>query len=69
MNHIIDEKVKRARRERERPGCDEHAKHEGEDRENGNPFCRDFGRGTTLHLLGKVVLHSDWEMKKTRSLI
>lgn len=32
------------------PSCDEHANKEGKNRENWNPFSRDFGRSTSLHV-------------------
>lgn len=62
-------KQKEGKKREKRPGCDEHAKNEGKERENWNPFCRDFGRGASLHL--RVVwvrrkLLEDEEMKQKK---
>jgi len=50
---------------RDIPACDEHTKNEGKDRENGNPWCRDFGRGASLHVVvwGRIRKFGVWKGK------
>jgi len=49
---------------RELPSCDEHANKEGKNRENWNPFSRDFGRSTSLHVCVNFSCELDEELEE-----
>jgi hypothetical protein len=49
---------------RDLPSCDEHANKEGKNRENWNPFSRDFGRSTSLHVCVDFSCELDEELEE-----